>query len=122
MATDALKVEPSPAQLVVRCLVERNGDQWQAFSLDFGLAAQGDSEDEAKKKLDAMIVSYLHDALVGEDCEHAQELLLRKATWSVFVKYHFYLVSSYLTKYLAHSKNYSVYREQMPFAPKHCPA
>ena len=57
----AAEPEKSPFRFVVRCLIERKGNQWQAFSLELGLAAQDDSFQGVKRKLEAMIDSYLHD-------------------------------------------------------------
>lgn len=78
-----------PLRLVVRCLAQKQDAQWQAFSLEFGLAAQADSFAEVKRKLDAMIQDYLYDALVGEDREHACALLSRRAPWWVFARYYY---------------------------------
>jgi hypothetical protein len=74
--------------LVINCVAYERDGQWQAFSLQFGLAAQEDSFDAAKRKLDRMISAYVYDALVGEDREHAEELLSRRATSSVYVCYY----------------------------------
>lgn len=79
----------SPKSLLVRCVANKNGDQWQAFSLEFGLAVQADSFPEARRKLDSMIQSYLYDALVGEDRQHASALLCRRAPWWVFARYYY---------------------------------
>lgn len=79
--------ELSPVRLLVRCLAQKQDEQWEAYSLEFGLAAQAESFSEAKQKLDAMIQDYLHDALTGEDREHAGQLLSRKAPWWVYAKY-----------------------------------
>jgi hypothetical protein len=105
-------------QLVVRCLIERKGDQWQAFSLEFGLAVQGDSAVEVRRKLESMLECYVRDALVGEDREHAFELLRRKATWRVY--FHYYLAWS--RSHLTGSSAGKIYREPLPLEPKHCPA
>jgi len=40
---------------VIRCLAERRGNQWQAFTLELGLATQADTLPEAKEKLESMI-------------------------------------------------------------------
>lgn len=78
----------SQKRYVVHCLVQRLSDsQWQAFSLEYGLAVQADSCPEAKNKLDVMIQSYLYDALVGEDRAHAHELLSRRAHWRMYLRY-----------------------------------
>lgn len=102
--------------LTIRCIVERRSDQWQAFSLEFGLAAQGDSMPDAKRRLDSMIRSYVHDALVGEDREHAHELLTRRATWPVIFRY--YLCSVLCKSDGAKSDHGSVYRDPIPLEPK----
>lgn len=78
----------SPTCFLVRCVANRVGDQWQAFSLEFGLAAQADTFPLARRKLDEMIRSYLYDALAGEDREHAEELLSRRAPWWAFARYY----------------------------------
>lgn len=111
----------SPMCLIVRCLAEQKGDQWQAFSLEFGLAAQADSFAEVKKKLDAMIQGYLSDALVGEDREHAYELMRRKAHWRVFARYHFARVAQAL-RHSKHSMEEGVrlFSEPMGLEPKPC--
>lgn len=64
--------------LIVRCLARRQGKVWEAFCLDFSLAAQGSTLDEARTKLHAQIESYVRDALTV-DREHAALLLQRKA-------------------------------------------
>jgi hypothetical protein len=80
-------VTPTPIQLVVHCIAQHKKGQWQAFSLEFGLAAQGESLQDVKRRLDSMVHSYVFDAL-GEDRSHALQLLRRKATWDVYVKYY----------------------------------
>ena len=80
-------VASTPIKLVVRCLAERKDGYWQAFSLEFGLAVQGETLADVKHRLESMIESYVYDALVGEDREHAMQLLTRKATLKVFLKY-----------------------------------
>lgn len=96
--------------LLVRCYIEHKNDQWQAFSLEFGLAAQGETEQDVRRKLESMIESYLEDALIGEDRAHADELLNRRATWLVYAKY-------YWTSF--RSRNHGTYRSPVPLAPVH---
>jgi hypothetical protein len=110
-----------PIHLVIRCLLEQSGDQWQAFSLEFGLAAQGESVQEVKRKMESMIESYVLDALVGEDREHAYELLvLRKARWPIFFRYYLAWAASHVV--VLGTKFGMIYREPVPLEPKHCPA
>lgn len=79
-----------PTQLILRCYAERVGDQWQAFCLDFCLAAQGDTFQEVREKLEAMIAEYVYDALSGEDKEYAEQLLARRAPLYDWLKYYWY--------------------------------
>jgi predicted RNase H-like HicB family nuclease len=110
-----------PIRLVVRCLLEQKGDQWQAFSLEFGLAAQGDSEQEVRQKLESMIEWYVRDALIGEDREHAYDLLIRrKARWPIFLRYYLAWTVSHIV--MLGSKFGKVYREALPLDPRHCTA
>jgi hypothetical protein len=81
----------SPSDLVLRCYAEREQGKWQAFCLDLCLAAQADEFDDAKRKLEEMILSYVYDATVGEDREHAAYLLTRKAPLWHRAKYYVYL-------------------------------
>jgi hypothetical protein len=111
-----------PMQLMIRCFAEPKGDQWQAFSLEFGLAAQADTYSAARSKLEAMIEEYLEDALGGQDREHAAVLLSRKAAPSVYLYYHFrefltFLVSAF---HKPNSPEKRVFREPWSLSPRHC--
>lgn len=75
----------------VRCYAEMKDGYWQAFSIEYGLAAQGDSLEEVRQKLDAMIREYLTDAY-GEDRRYQRQLLSRRAPFSQVLKYHYYSV------------------------------
>jgi hypothetical protein len=71
----------------VRCYAHQSNGQWQAFSVDFGLAVQGDTFPEVRSKLNNMINDYVHEA-VGIDRGHMHELLTRRAPLSVTVGYY----------------------------------
>lgn len=109
--------------LLVRCVVERKDDFWQAFSLEFGLAAQAESKEAAKRKLEMMLRSYLVDVLVGPDKEHAEELLERRAAPAVYAKYYF---GKALAQLRRDSKKvgsqHCAYRETVPLVPVGCAA
>jgi hypothetical protein len=107
----------TPIQLVVRCLAERKENYWQAFSLEFGLAVQGDSLAEVKRKLESMIVSYVYDALVGEDREFALQLLNRKATFGIYLKYWYATALSAAGRILGTSKDRILFIEPLPLKP-----
>ncbi len=64
-----------PSELKVRCYAEREAPGvWVALCLDFDLAAQGETFEEAKGKLDAMIDDYVREAWDGEDQPYADAL------------------------------------------------
>jgi hypothetical protein len=115
--------EIRPIQLVVHCLIERVGDQWQAFSLEFGLAVQGESCLNVRRKLASMIECYARDALCGEDREHAYELLVhRKANWCVYLRYYRVWLALHVVTFMAASIDTVIYREPLPLEPKHSAA
>jgi hypothetical protein len=68
----------SPENLFVRCMAKREGELFVAVCLDFSLAAQGYSLDEAREKLHAQIADYVIQACTV-DRQHAGELLTRRA-------------------------------------------
>lgn len=68
-----------PNELMIRCLAMREGDQWVAICLPFDLAAQADTLPAVKQALRSQILSYLTDALVGQDRPKAGYLLGRRA-------------------------------------------
>lgn len=68
----------SPHQLVLRCLLIRDGSAWVALCLDFDLAAQSETIEGAKRALDAQIDDYMQ-AIVAADRELALQLLSRRA-------------------------------------------
>lgn len=72
----------------VRGYAERLPDgQWQAICVTFNLAAQGDSLPEVRRKLQAMVEDYIHDATEGEDQAHCEYLLNRRAPLYFWAKY-----------------------------------
>jgi len=82
------RINMKPRDLIVQCYAEKKGDVWQAFCLDLNLAAQGDSLEDVKTRLDEMIASYLHDIMEGEDREYADQLLPRRAPLGFWLKYY----------------------------------
>ena len=78
--------------LVFRCYAERHGDQWLAYCIDLTLAVQGDSFQDVRQRLDEQIVSYVYDAIAGEDQQHAAYLLTRKAP--LRLRYRYYVLAS----------------------------
>ena len=74
--------------LVIHCFAQENNGVWEAFSIEFGLAARGNTFHDARNNLDEQIREYIVDALVGDDKEYARQLLSRKAPLSLRMKYY----------------------------------
>ena len=98
---------------VLHCFAEKSEGQWTAMCLDFSLAAQGATAEEAIKGLHSQLRSYLHDAFEGEDQEHRQELLSRRAPASMWV--HYYLVKA---RYMLNKLTHNTHRKERVFNPK----
>lgn len=77
-----------PPSLIVRCYAEQRESLWVAVCVDFGLAAQGDSFNDASHKLDEQIREYVFDAIAGPDRQFGAQLLQRKAVLSQRLRYH----------------------------------
>lgn len=73
----------------IRCYARRDGaGAWVALCLDFDLAAQGETFEEARTRLDGMMTDNVADALTGPDRGHAAALLNRRAPWHDWVRYY----------------------------------
>ncbi len=101
-----------PVNLTLRCYAEQISGGWQAFCLDLCLAAQGDTIDEVKHKLEEMISEYIYDALAGEDKEHAAALLSRRAPFKYWLKY--YLYSALISIGAVHNHVKLLFKEPLP--------
>lgn len=112
-----------PSSLLLRCYARRSEGVWVAVCIDLCLAAQADTFEEARAKLDAQIMDYVYDALAGEDRAHAEELLSRRAPLSQRLEYHgIRLVQSlaatlHLT--LGLTKRAKGFKRPLPLTPQH---
>jgi hypothetical protein len=104
-------------ELLIRCLMKREGDQWVAICLPFDLAAQGSSPKDVRSKLESQIFDYLTDALCGQDREHAEHLLSRRAPLVYWAEYAWAVLSQ---KIHAFKSSMRGYRAVVPLAPAHC--
>jgi ferric iron reductase protein FhuF len=95
-------------ELVLKCYIDREEGSWVAVCLDFNLATQAESQHDAKQKLEAMIHSYVSEALTN-DREYADQLLTRKAPLSLWARYYFIALMS-----LLHKDHRSTFSEVMP--------
>ena len=73
---------------LLRCFIKQENSQWIAVCIDLNLAAQADTSNEAKQTLEAMIKSYVTEALTI-DKNYAEQLLSRKAPFSLILEYYF---------------------------------
>ena len=106
----------NPKTLLLRCYAREETDgQWSDVCLDLCLAAQGDSFEEARKKLEEQIAEYVYDAVAGEDREYAADLLSRKAPLSQWLEYYWYKLINRLT----HRKDgpHKPFDETLPLIP-----
>lgn len=88
-----------PKDLLLRIYGERSDDQWSLICLEFSLAAQADTLEDAQRLLSEQIVHYLRDATVGQDRAHADVLLRRPAPAKYWLKFWWHqLVSKYFGK------------------------
>ena len=106
-----------PIQLLVRCYANKDGNQWQAFCIDLCLAAQGDTFEEAHKKLHMMIVDYVNDALTI-DRENADQLLSRKAPVKQIMTYHYYNLLHSIGR--LKKELHTLFKEAIPLVPQNC--
>lgn len=95
--------------LILKCFAEFDGSSWTAVCLDFTLAAQADTYDEAKSKLEIMIVEYLDDVFTGDDKLYADQLLSRSAPFSLWAKYYWMVIKNKLCH-----KHEKLFDEVMP--------
>lgn len=103
-----------PKQLFLRCLADRRDGQWQAFCLEFDLAAQAETFEEATRKLEAQIAEYVFDALAGEDSAHADQLFSRSAPLHLWARYYWYG----LLKRLNLQDGFRRFKETLPLVPR----
>lgn len=101
--------------LIVRCLGKKDGDQWVVVCLDYSLAGQGETLDEAKKSVEAQIVTYLKEALVGQDREHASVLLFRRAPLKYWLMYY----AALCAHGIMNNKLWKAFQEPVPLKPAH---
>lgn len=105
--------------LILHCLAERHGDQWVAVCLDFSLAAQADSFQAVRVKLDAQIREYVFDAVAGPDRQHAAQLLRRRAPLRDWLKYWAYRELSRWSS-RRRARTACGFRAPMPLVPATC--
>ncbi len=80
-------------ELTLRCLAEQDAPGvWVVLCLDFDLAAQGDSLEDAKARLEVLLTEYVEDAMTGPDRDHALTLLNRRSPWRYWLRYYWLML------------------------------
>lgn len=79
-----------PKAFLLRILGHKEGNQWTVMCLDFSLAAQANTYEEAHRLLRAQIESYIKDIFGGPDAEFAETLLNRRAPLKYWLIFYFY--------------------------------
>jgi predicted RNase H-like HicB family nuclease len=97
--------------LILKCYAEQEEGVWVAVCLDFNLAAQADSYQEVKAKLESMIAFYVREALTT-DIAYADQLLNRRSPLSAWVKYYSIKLLNVIRE-----NNHFVFNEIMPMRP-----
>ncbi len=103
------------SRLLLKIYGERCDGQWSLICLDFSLAAQADTLEEAKLILAGQIKEYLTDALHGQDREFAPALLSRRAPLKYWLKWCLGIAQR---KLLGHQNDrHKAFREPMQLIP-----
>lgn len=111
-----------PNELVLRCFAERDGDVWVAYCLDLSLAAQADSWEEARAKLEAQVREYVADAMGGQDGKYGAALMARRAPASTYLRYYTAKVLIALAEKFHSTRRPQgrPFQEVLPLAPQTC--
>lgn len=102
------------SKLLLRFYGEREGDQWTVMCLDFSLAAQAETVEEAQDLLRAQIIDYLTEAIAGQDRLHGEVLLSRRAPLKYWLKFYFLRALSKMHYTLRY---HMAQRNPMPLVP-----
>jgi hypothetical protein len=102
-------------RLILRIYGEKSDGQWSLICLDFSLAAQADTIEEAKAILRSQIREYLMDAVMGQDREYAFQLLSRRAPLKYWLKWWYGLAVRCIVGHA--DKQHKAYRQAMPLVP-----
>ena len=99
-----------PKQLIIKCYAKRQEGVWVAVCVDFCLATQGESFEEAKHKLEEQIYFYVDEAF--QDKQYGSQLLRRRAPLSSWGEYYFIFLSQMINHHTS-----VIFDEMMPLRP-----
>ncbi|WP_061946313.1 hypothetical protein [Collimonas pratensis] len=100
--------------LLLKIYGEQRDGQWSLVCLDFSLAAQADSIEEAKQLLEGQIKEYLREAQ-DEDQEFAPLLISRRAPLKYWAKW--WAGRIYCKIFRRQDKQHKAFRRTMPLVP-----
>ncbi|MES2164545.1 MAG: hypothetical protein V4476_25605 [Pseudomonadota bacterium] len=104
------------SRLLLRFYGEKMDGQWSLINLEFSLAVQAETLEEARRILESQIKEYVRDALVGEDRTFARELLTaRRAPAKYWIKYWLGIARRRL--FGRTNGNEKAYTEPLPLVP-----
>ena len=103
------------SRLLLKIYGEQSEGQWSLLCLDFSLAAQADTLEEAQAKLKDQIKEYLHDALDGQDAAHAPQLLSRRAPLIYWAKWWYGIVKTSIVG--INDPRHRIFRQSLPLVP-----
>lgn len=105
-----------PIDLKLRCFAQQEKDKsWFAVCIDLNLLAQGDSVEEARKKLHLMIADYLTEALTIDE-KYIDDLIPRKAPFFFLLNYHWLTLKNKLHAVANHATS-QLFTEHLPLMP-----
>jgi len=88
-----------PQKQSLRCFSKKDEDQWISVCIDLNLAAQADTQEESRRKLESMIRTYVRDAYTCH-VKYKDQLLNRPAPLSIFLEYYKIVVLVFLVNSL----------------------
>ncbi len=103
-----------PKDLILRCYIEQQGTVWVAACIDLCLGAQDYTPEAAMQKLHEQIVDHVQDAF--SNAQFTEQLLSRKAPFSLICKYHWIKAKFTISQAfrVSATKSEKVFNESMP--------
>ncbi len=105
-----------PIDLKLRCFAQQENDKsWFAICIDLNLFAQGETANEARKKLHAIIADYLTEALTVDE-QYIDDLIPRRAPFYFIFRYYWLMLSTNLDGIIKHTPA-QLFTEHLPLVP-----
>jgi len=106
-----------PIDLKLRCYVQQEPDySWFAVCIDLNLVAQGDTLEEARHKLHAIIGDFLLEAFTKDE-QYFNDLVPRKAPIAFLLRYYWLSLLAKLSKTIRHTATPHLFTEHLPLIP-----